>query len=117
MKSKGTCKVCGTEAYAKGYCNKHYNQIRIHGRLRPDLERGSYSSEERECSVDGCYGVVVAKGLCMTHYQQQRRANSNADQIESELSGMPSPINLAPTPIIDVSPTPPVVRRVVRRRA
>jgi hypothetical protein len=28
------------------------------------------------CSVPGCKGVVVARGLCMKHYKQSRRNNA-----------------------------------------
>lgn len=38
--SEKKCKVygCNTEQYAKGYCTKHYLQIRKHGKLTSELE-------------------------------------------------------------------------------
>ena len=99
MASNELCKApgCDKPVYAKGYCNKHYNQIRVHGKLRPDLERTRYDDGDRTCSEEGCEGEVIAKGLCMAHYQQYRRAKEMEKQI--------------------VEDTPPVRRRVVRRRA
>lgn len=106
-KNNRVCKAegCDRKVYAKGCCNKHYNQLRTYGELRPDLERAEYSSGASECSEYGCHAKVVAKGLCNTHYQQVRRAAAQADQIEA---------NMEPIPI----PKPaPKRRRAVRRRA
>jgi len=91
---------CPNKVYAKGYCNKHYNQIRIHGKLTPDVERAEYSTADTTCSEAMCPGIVVAKGLCMTHYQALRRATLIDKQVERK----------EPAPV-------PVRRRVVRRRA
>jgi hypothetical protein len=33
--------------------------------------------KERRCTVKGCERERVAKGLCATHYQAQRRANAS----------------------------------------
>jgi hypothetical protein len=33
--------------------------------------------KERRCTVQGCHRERVAKGLCATHYQAQRRAVGN----------------------------------------
>jgi len=76
---------CSRTQYAKGYCNKHYNQIRSRGKLTPELERAEYTNGDTLCSEHGCPGSVVAKGLCMTHYQQQRRAQAYESQIEDSL--------------------------------
>ncbi len=63
----GTCRApeCGAGARTVGYCPKHYQQIRRHGRLTPERE---YCSRGGVCVVGGC-----AKGLCFRHYQQIRR--------------------------------------------
>jgi len=97
---KCTAPNCTGVVYAKGYCNKHYNQLRIHGKLTPDMERAEYSSEDSECSEAMCQGVVVAKGLCMAHYQALRRATMLSNQVE-----------------VATNKVVPVRRRVVRRRA
>lgn len=103
------CRVKGCEraVYAKGYCNKHYTQIRAYGELRPDLERVDYSKVAKECTEGECHGKVVAKGLCMTHYQQQRRATEQADQVEANMQ------EEITTPKTEVHKP----RRVRRRRA
>lgn len=88
-----TCKAaeCPRDVYAKGYCNLHYNQIRTHGRLTPELERREYTSGDQECTENGCPGVVVAKGLCRAHYQQQYRMAEHDDQIEANMVEKPKP--------------------------
>ena len=44
-----TCLVpdCKNKALSKGYCPKHYQQIRKHGRLTPEKER--LSNIEKDC--------------------------------------------------------------------
>jgi len=100
-KANRTCNApsCPKKVYAKGYCNKHYNQIRIHGELTPDVERAEYTAADTTCSELMCPGIVVAKGLCMTHYQALRRATLIEEQVEM------------------TRPVPVRRRRVVRRSA
>ena len=35
------CKIdeCNRGVVAKGYCNKHYQQVKKHGEIKPDIER------------------------------------------------------------------------------
>lgn len=61
---------CERESRTSGYCPKHYQQVRRHGRLTPERE---YRSRGVSCGVDGCSRVQIAKGLCFRHYQQIRR--------------------------------------------
>ena len=66
------CKAEGCEYMARtnGYCPRHYQQIRRHGRLTPEREyhkRGTY------CIVEQCQEPQIAKGYCFRHYQQIRR--------------------------------------------
>lgn len=61
---------CHGEARTSGYCPRHYQQVRRHGRLTPERE---YSTRGQECLVDGCHKSQIAKGLCFRHYQQKRR--------------------------------------------
>ncbi len=64
---------CNNNSFAKGYCNKHYKQISIHGGLRPEKER----KINRTCSVEGCNNHHLAKGYCSKHYQQIKRSKNN----------------------------------------
>ncbi len=66
------CKVesCEVEARTAGYCPRHYQQVRRHGRLTPEREYGKRGSG---CLVDGCAEEQVARGYCFRHYQQVRR--------------------------------------------
>ena len=64
--------ACQRPTKSRGYCGRHYQQIRRHGRLPPEREYlcGSLTSE---CKVSGCANTWVAKGYCHRHYQQIRR--------------------------------------------
>lgn len=61
---------CHQEARTCGYCPRHYQQVRRHGRLTPERE---YEPRGAHCTVRGCDGAQVAKGYCFRHYQQVRR--------------------------------------------
>ena len=61
---------CDAEARTIGFCPRHYQQIRRHGRLTPERE---YHKRSGDCGVDGCGEGQVAKGYCFRHYQQVRR--------------------------------------------
>ena len=39
------------------------------------------SDVPKKCSVEGCDGPVMAKGLCSTHYQRQRREGLHHGQV------------------------------------
>jgi len=66
------CKAegCEREARTAGYCPRHYQQIRRHGRLTPERE---YRRRGHTCVVEGCEEPQIAKGYCFRHYQQVRR--------------------------------------------
>ena len=61
---------CQREARTAGFCPKHYQQVRRHGRLTPERE---YRPRGSRCGVMGCDKEQIAKGLCFRHYQQVRR--------------------------------------------
>jgi hypothetical protein len=61
---------CGREARTAGYCPRHYQQIRRHGRLTPERE---YHRRGNRCMVEHCEEPQIAKGYCFRHYQQMRR--------------------------------------------
>ena len=66
------CKAerCGQDARTGGYCPRHYQQVRRHGRLTPERE---YQKRGSRCKVESCRQVQVARGFCFRHYQQMRR--------------------------------------------
>ncbi|MBN98935.1 MAG: hypothetical protein CME16_06760 [Gemmatimonadetes bacterium] len=66
------CKAetCGDRARTSGYCPRHYQQIRRHGRLTPERE---YDKRGAHCNCETCNDVPIAKGYCFRHYQQVRR--------------------------------------------
>ena len=61
---------CEEEARTAGFCPRHYQQVRRHGRLTPERE---YGRRGGECRVVSCDEEQVAKGYCFRHYQQVRR--------------------------------------------
>jgi len=63
---------CQRPVKSRGFCGRHYQQIRRHGRLTPERE---YLCDlpTNECTVSGCSNTWVAKGHCYRHYQQIRR--------------------------------------------
>ena len=72
QKEKTCCKApaCDQEARTAGYCPRHYQQVRRHGRLTPERE---YSQRGPSCRAKGCSEPEVARGYCFRHYQQIRR--------------------------------------------
>lgn len=65
-----TCKArgCDRQHYARGYCRKHYLQVRRHGRLSPELEHGVV----RVCKVKNCGRTDTLYGYCLKHARQIR---------------------------------------------
>ena len=64
------CEVEGCERkyFGNGYCNRHYNQIRNHGKI---IE--TYLDRPRICKVDGCDIKIKANGYCNKHGLQMKR--------------------------------------------
>ena len=56
---------CNNKHHSKGYCQKHYNQMKYHGHILKDKEKPS-------CQVEGCTNKHHAKGYCLKHYTQMR---------------------------------------------
>lgn len=71
------CSLAGCQdgSRAKGYCNRHYDQLR-RGRALV-LERPSYMTETPQylliCTFEGCVNVREVRGLCAGHIDQLRR--------------------------------------------
>lgn len=65
-----TCKVegCKGKYFAKGYCNRHYNQIRNHGKIFK-----TYLDKPSLCQVEGCEIKIKALGYCNKHWLQMKR--------------------------------------------
>lgn len=64
---KKTCSFPGCEAavMARGYCSRHYQQLRSGKEL-------SAGREVRRCSFPGCDNKHEARGYCASHYSQWR---------------------------------------------
>lgn len=89
MKAASACTVkgCGRPkmSMSADYCLAHHRRYKANldagvrnpaagiGKT-PLARRGRPKGKPRECGVRGCRGPHVAKGLCMKHYQEQRRA-------------------------------------------
>jgi len=68
------CKVerCDRGTYAKGYCNKHYNQMKRNGKILKKENELIFSSTG-VCKVVGCNEKSVAKCYCLKHYQRWKK--------------------------------------------
>ena len=60
---------------AKGMCSRHYQQVRTHGRLTPELE---HAPKADACSALGCTKPVFSKCACSKHYWLRRSAAQRA---------------------------------------
>ena len=65
---------CNAEARTTGFCPRHYQQIRRHGRLTPERE---YSKRNGSCGVDGCEEGQVAKAVVVRTKKEYRRADGS----------------------------------------
>ncbi|MGF2716680.1 hypothetical protein ACQUY5_31465, partial [Bacillus cereus] len=65
--SEKTCKAegCTNKVLARDMCSKHYTQWRVHGELKPDLEKGKHNT----CTVEYCNNTYYCKGYCIKHYR------------------------------------------------
>ena len=65
---KCTADGCDQAEVARGYCFRHYQQIRRYGRLTPERER-IYG--RTKCQVATCQERHAARGYCKKHYMQE----------------------------------------------
>lgn len=69
MKKKSrTCSVegCNLEHYSKGYCRKHYDNLRFYGTVKGS----SIIRYGPICSVPDCGKSEYAKGYCLLHWRR-----------------------------------------------
>lgn len=68
-----TCTVDGCENpnYVKGYCVKHYQQVKKYGEVHEKI---------KNCKVEGCTNPHEAKGYCIKHYKQILRHGQILDR-------------------------------------
>ena len=78
---KGLCKAedCSQAEIARGFCFRHYQQVRRYGRLTPERER-IYS--RTTCQVTDCHERHAARGYCKKHYMQEFYLPRQAVQLE-----------------------------------
>lgn len=61
---------CGAKVLARGYCCRHYYQVKRHGHVT----RSGVYVRPTSCREEGCDGRPYARGMCLRHYQQGWRA-------------------------------------------
>jgi hypothetical protein len=73
-KSRPRCVVsgCVNESRTAKLCQKHYQQHKNSGIAICDL---SPIPKEKKCSFEGCGKPLCAKGLCNSHWAQQKRGH------------------------------------------
>jgi hypothetical protein len=54
-------------------CIRHYMRAKRHGGDPEGGQRHYRGTPRERCAVDGCSGVVEAKGFCQKHYVRLRR--------------------------------------------
>lgn len=73
-KEKVECAVdwCDKFAVTKGYCDRHYRQVKNKGYI---LDNRNYKTNhvEKECSVNDCSNISKSNGYCDKHNTQMRR--------------------------------------------
>ena len=79
-----TCSAadCDQSAETKGYCSKHYQQIRKHETLQPERE---YGKRGPHCAVPGCDKPVTALDRCRAHYDRHRQGLSLDGKVAADL--------------------------------
>lgn len=79
MINKGKkCSVvdCSSIAYCKGYCTKHYQQIKFNGKIKEKI----YIGISDFCKNLGCGKPIFSKGLCQKCYTKQRLDKVSKEQ-------------------------------------
>lgn len=73
------CQVhnCDKPAFCKGYCTRHYQQMKFTGRIK---EQNISLSIIGFCKNIGCGKRVFARGLCQNCYTKQRLLEVTNDE-------------------------------------
>lgn len=66
---------CLEKSICKGYCSKHYQQIRLTGKI---LEK-NYMYINGLCKNIGCGKNIFAKGFCQTCYLKDKKQNARTN--------------------------------------
>jgi ParB/RepB/Spo0J family partition protein len=79
-----TCNVksCNNTLYARGYCQKHYQQFRRNGNITDTLEM-VYDILKGECTIEDCDRQLFLHGLCIEHYNEIAK-NGVIEEIKEE---------------------------------
>ena len=69
------CKAqnCIRRATRAGCCSRHYQQIRIHGRLTGRDSNVKNPDFDPDCTVSGCTNPQLALGYCIKHHRRWLR--------------------------------------------
>lgn len=83
---KRICNVnnCDNKHRRNGFCEKHDEQVKIHGRLTPEREHGAI----KICKVENCGRKGINKGYCAKHSSQIKRNKTLCLENEFEMHGM-----------------------------
>jgi hypothetical protein len=78
MKNKNKkCLVteCENNAFCKGLCSKHYQQIKFNGKVKEK----TYLTVSKFCKNLNCSKTIFAKGFCQSCYTKSRNKNLKND--------------------------------------
>ena len=67
---------CGRERFCKGYCSKHYQQVRAHGHVTEGWKTPLAGPEDRVCDIQDCGRAHKGLGLCGMHLNRMRKTGS-----------------------------------------
>lgn len=65
-------KGCSNKAICKGFCSKHYQQIRLNGKIKEK----EYMYINGLCKNISCGKIIFAKGLCQQCYLEEKKRNA-----------------------------------------
>lgn len=79
------CKVpgCNNIHVAKGYCDKHYRQIKKHGKIMDEIYE---NNKNRKCKIEGCDEKYYSQGYCRLHYERLKRFGDASHKTINDLN-------------------------------
>lgn len=89
-RQRGTCEIsgCGAPHYGKSLCRLHWERKRKGRPIDQPVNRTVTTS----CRVTSCDQVVLARGLCATHYGASRRRGDTRDAMPCAVDRCDSPV-------------------------